>query len=450
MTRRSAWQQPMRTRFLAVVAAVLAGPVLPLAPSSTAGADGVRSPDQRAALETCLGRPATVDGAGRRQVRGTPRRDVVVTNGAESVLTGPGRDIICVTGSAGFAVVVSGDGDDVVVNQGRTGLIVHLGRGVDRFRGGAAGERVDVRDGGADVILLGGGDDTASVDADHLAGMVVRGGPGTDQVSVDAYRARGASVLVADNEHQQLRRGSIERPMRGFERFYLTGIRAAVGFAGSRRAEFVYLNGRIGDVQLGAGDDVLRLYEPVAVGSVRGGTGVDSIQTEDSGAIDAVSADLAAGVMTLVDGDRQLTFPVGGLNVLDLTGLRVDVTGSDGPETIRAYACFGVLDGGAGDDVLQGITEYDDEIPNCEGQHSDLRGGLGDDVLVGSVDDDTMIGGDGNDTADGGLGVDRCSAETELGCELPGSSRRAVRQLRQSTTGSFVPGVTPSSAPVDS
>ena len=54
-----------------------------------------------------------------------------------------------------------------------------------------------------------------------------------------------------------------------------------------------------------------------------------------------------------------------------------------------------MLDGGAGDDTLEGY-----------GGDDNLDGGAGDDTLKGYGGDDNLDGGEGNDTLDGGLGVD--------------------------------------------
>jgi len=47
----------------------------------------------------------------------------------------------------------------------------------------------------------------------------------------------------------------------------------------------------------------------------------------------------------------------------------------------------------------------------------DVRGGKGDDRLLGSSRDDHLLGGPGADTADGRGGADRCVAETRIRCE---------------------------------
>ena len=75
-------------------------------------------------------------------------------------------------------------------------------------------------------------------------------------------------------------------------------------------------------------------------------------------------------------------------------GLRADVQGGDGNDTIDGSDAADTLDGGAGNDR---ITPDD----NPAGTRDDARGGDGDDVIVwnGGDDDDLNEGGAGNDTS---------------------------------------------------
>jgi Ca2+-binding RTX toxin-like protein len=76
-------------------------------------------------------------------------------------------------------------------------------------------------------------------------------------------------------------------------------------------------------------------------------------------------------------------------------GLRADVEGSDGNDTIDGSDAADLLDGGAGNDRI---------VPddNPAGTRDDARGGDGDDTIVwnGGDDDDLNEGGAGNDTSE--------------------------------------------------
>jgi hypothetical protein len=71
-------------------------------------------PRTAAAQESCNGDPATVVGTPGGSVVGTTDRDVVVTNGAASVDTLAGIDVVCVTGALP-ASLDGGDGRDRIV-----------------------------------------------------------------------------------------------------------------------------------------------------------------------------------------------------------------------------------------------------------------------------------------------------------------------------------------------
>ena len=76
-------------------------------------------------------------------------------------------------------------------------------------------------------------------------------------------------------------------------------------------------------------------------------------------------------------------------------GLRADVQGGDGDDTVDGSDAADTLDGGAGNDRIM----PDD---NPAGTRDDARGGDGDDVIVwnGGDDDDLNEGGAGNDTSE--------------------------------------------------
>jgi Ca2+-binding RTX toxin-like protein len=89
------------------------------------------------------------------------------------------------------------------------------------------------------------------------------------------------------------------------------------------------------------------------------------------------------------------------------------MTGDAGNDTIVANGGANLMDGGAGNDVLENdgignatMTGGDgaDHLQAAFGNNS-MDGGAGNDVLNGGGGTDTLMGGDGNDTINGDLGV---------------------------------------------
>lgn len=168
----------------------------------------------------CQGERPTIVGpnAGPGRIIGTGGRDVVVTEGARSVRTGAGDDLVCVTDpgrSRGTAFLRTDAGDDSVVVSDRSArtLRVGLGPGVDRFRGGPGNDEVVADqdqpstepDTSRDLIDTGGGNDTVNsrqgVDG---TSDVVRLGPGEDSVLLPAAGTRPGSDVDGGPGHDDL------------------------------------------------------------------------------------------------------------------------------------------------------------------------------------------------------------------------------------------------------
>ena len=155
------------------------------------------------AAETCRGIAATIVGTPGADLTGTPGPDVVVTNGAATVDTGDGDDLICTTetpatASGAGVEVDAGVGNDNVdtTDDGPDAVIATtLGVGDDTYVGGRARDSVDARDEGHDTVATGGGNDfvgTGShtgVDED-----IVDTGASGDQLLVDGRLGSAAEV----------------------------------------------------------------------------------------------------------------------------------------------------------------------------------------------------------------------------------------------------------------
>ncbi|MDG2359977.1 MAG: Calx-beta domain-containing protein, partial [Planctomycetaceae bacterium] len=157
----------------------------------------------------------------------------------------------------------------------------------------------------------------------------------------------------------------------------------ALGFvAGS---EVIEING-------GRGNDTITINDINNVGffvlRVNGDAGTDTIT--GSGA-------LVGNVPIIIDGglgDDTLNGTTGG----DL------IFGRAGLDTIDAQGGADTLNGGDGDDIIDGGDGND--IVRGEAGNDSVTGGLGDDLLEGGFGNDTLFGSDGNDTAMGSFGDD--------------------------------------------
>ena len=299
------------------------------------------------------------------------------------------------------------------------------------------------------------------------AGNVLRGSPGAT-LSIDG-NVTGSWWI--DNQDRVIRRGDQMRfRYTGFDRFYSIG--GQTMFYGTDRDES-FSTGVGGTALLGGGDDEVRVHGAEGRSPlIRGGPGFDRITLSNaSGA--PIRASLAHGNNSTI-GDRVVNF----LHFERLEGYatgRVALSGSKGDDELAGQACPIVIHGGAGNDRIYG--PYDTNFLDGElcdrrtimngGSGSDringswgdviidggsgadrlssgardalevlgglgndriegsryrllsdvLRGGPGNDDLLGYAGDDELYGDDGTDTAVGGAGDDLCSAETTRQCE---------------------------------
>ncbi|HZF04437.1 MAG TPA: Ig-like domain-containing protein [Patescibacteria group bacterium] len=158
-------------------------------------------------------------------------------------------------------------------------------------------------------------------------------------------------------------------------------------------------------VDAGAGNDTVTvtataLQTAAFEVTVDGGPGVNSVQgtvvtsatavgTEGADVID-VSETSTGGILITVNGATS-TFAAG-------THVRVDALGGDDRVTLRNRKTDASVDGGAGNDVIDGSRVTTGKLT--------LLGGAGNDMLIGGGGDDRLEGGSGNDTLEGGPGKD--------------------------------------------
>jgi hypothetical protein len=418
----------------------------------------VAVPSAEAAAPTCRGEAATLVGAPQGTVMGTSGRDVVVTNGAWSVRTFGGDDLVCTTnthrtlGPGSFTLEVRvGRGADVVDSSedvGRAGIFVALGQGDDALVGGRGFEYVKaqgighdhVRTGARrDIVYLGSlqglDEDTIQTGADDdrvfVRGVLgpgarILGGPGRDELDVKVV-SDGRWVFDDRREVARLDDRTAWR-WSSLEAFtFQQDVPAGrIHFRGGPDDDTVTVaTPSFRGARLGGGDDLVYLA-PLAFGEapgLRAGHGRDRMlirpKNELVGGRPSVTArwltiDLAAGTMAFVDTKaRASSMPVKELEDLDVQARSATLSGNDSANRLAVYSCDVRVAGGAGDDRLDILAA------GCgPATERSEYGGPGDDRLRGSQSPDLLVGGPGVDKAIGGFGPDdRCTAELAIGCE---------------------------------
>jgi Ca2+-binding RTX toxin-like protein len=412
-----------------------------------------------AAPASCRGLAATVVGTPGEPLDGTDGPDVIVSNGATYIDAKAGDDVVCATGRSPLSyedpTIDAGDGADVVDTTGSTAVRVHsfLGPGDDVFIGGDRPDDVDAANGwdtprsnGADSVSTGGGADFvvtgggAQADADTIdlgsgndetsvQGTVdpeqtILGGPGSDQIEFE--RRSLVRALTIDNATgTATASGRPALTWESFERFRVspTGPSKPPAFVGGPQDEVVWTAIPLTSVDLGAGDDVVNLeVRPsrlVDTAFYTGGPGDDSLIVHAGAGDQTASArlDLRSGRLVFPVGDRVVRNRLAAFESVRLSADRLRMRGTPRADRLEWSGCHGYVDGGAGDDVIRAV-DIDDV--GCGAYSLDrelvVRGGAGDDALIGALGRNTLLGGPGRDTANGGRGPDRCAAEVERSC----------------------------------
>ena len=435
---------------------------LPLVATGLLAATFLTAAPSYAAGETCQGRPATVVGTPNQSgLVGTEGPDVVVTNGAVSVHTLGGDDLVCVTDVTrpGVLTLRSGAGNDVVdASASGSSIDVELGTGSDHYTASAGRDYVVLgsNDGGpvdldADTVVATTGGNASQSGDQYFSGMLDVPNPDVLDLSGDGhvvywYGIQAAGSRVAVGTSAELRptlgvgdvaidaaRGSWTEdgaPVLTWTgevtRFELgPGAPRSLSFAGSDRDEYarVYLNRGARTVlrfALGGGDDTL--LAPDGLGwrgsEYVGGPGEDSV---DLWAGTRLDLDLARGRLEKrFFGTTQRSI-FRGWDDVRVGAKRMTVLGTKKADDLRFYACTATIRGRAGKDSLVSYRTGDDGyLLDCDARRSNVRiyGDGGNDVLSGSRGKDLLVGGPGRDTIDGNANRDRCSGEKLRSCEI--------------------------------
>ena len=416
-----------------------------------------------AAGETCQGRPATVVGTPNQSgLVGTEGPDVVVTNGAVSVHTLGGDDLVCVTDVTrpGVLTLRSGAGNDVVdASASGSSIDVELGTGSDHYTASAGRDYVVLgsNDGGpvdldADTVVATTGGNASQSGDQYFSGMLDVPNPDVLDLSGDGhvvywYGIQAAGSRVAVGTSAELRptlgvgdvaidaaRGSWTEdgaPVLTWTgevtRFELgPGAPRSLSFAGSDRDEYarVYLNRGARTVlrfALGGGDDTL--LAPDGLGwrgsEYVGGPGEDSV---DLWAGTRLDLDLARGRLEKrFFGTTQRSIFRGWDDV------RVGAKTDDRPRHQEGRRPPLLRLHGHDPRAAPARTPSCPTAPATTATCSTAtRGGRmsGSTVtaattsLSGSRGKDLLVGGPGRDTIDGNANRDRCSGEKLRSCEI--------------------------------
>ncbi len=172
------------------------------------------------------------------------------------------------------------------------------------------------------------------------------------------------------------------------------------------------------DVMLGgSGNDTLRWLPGTLVDTFDGGTGNDTAVIVGNGNNQGDAFRLDADPTTggaLFQRTNLVPFKIG---ITTTENVVMQTQSGDDTITVTALAGTGVknvtLDGGDGNDVLDG-SAADVKLQLVGGAGDDkLIGGLKDDILVGGDGNDSLIGGKGTDVLDGGAGNDTLDVGTK-------------------------------------
>ena len=317
-----------------------------------------------------------------------------IGNGIDLDLEEPGRDSTATIDGdkhtvKGATDIIGGDGNDILSGNSEPNVL-----------DGGAGDDTIKGEEGLDTLIGGSGDDTLSYEGEEevtAVGILLRMGVAVDlDESGQTAKNYDAAADIASTK-----RDTIE----GFEN--VIGTEYGDKLTGNSRDN--KLEGRGGDDILlgGRGEDTLE-----------GGEGNDNLEGGDGE--DILRG--GAGEDTLRGGNAVDTLMGGDDNDKLYGGTGNDfLYGNDGDDTLEGGTGDDLLDGGDGTDTASYESSAVDltidlaDSSNNLGRDAEgdtfasienIRGGSGDDTLIGDDQDNTLDGGLGDDTLEGGAGDD--------------------------------------------
>jgi Ca2+-binding RTX toxin-like protein len=291
-------------------------------------------------------------------------------------------------GGAGDLILTGGSGNDQLNTYRNTGsaAVINIsgGAGSDILRYNAAGSTTD-------AVTLDGGDANDTIFAFFGGGrMTVRGGAGSDAVTIDSLRAQ--YTIALGSEADVLTLNSTLGNFRADGSITVTDFATGVGGDALNLSSWLY-GGALLNFVFGTNpfaDGHLRL--------VRAGRATQ-LQVDRDGA--GTAHDWAT--LVIFQNTAPNSFVAANFaGLLPTPG--VVKTGGTGADTLTGTAQDDTLIGNAGDDTLTGGTGRDILYGDYNGYDTLAKGG--NDVLNGGDGEDLLIGGRGNDRLNGGAGDD--------------------------------------------
>jgi hypothetical protein len=320
-----------------------------------------------------------------------------------NILSGDGNDTITtginvrtsIFGGEGADTITSTNTERDIIDAGNGNNTVSSGDGNDEIRSGSGNDVVDAG-AGDDAVLAGDGDNDVRV-----AGGAVVVGAGNDTVTATALT--GA--------------------------FFLT--------LGDGDNIAILNNSRFNQITSGNGND--SIVGGSAGDQIQSGNGADTISTGAGDDRIVTGGDATSGIGALIDageGDDDInstfatTITAGGGDDDITVDAANEITGGDGIDRITANIFAGLIDAGAGDDLVRANSsaarsavviggDGNDNVFTGDG-HDRIYGGAGrdtihagngGDLLSGGGGNDRLFGQGGNDRLYGGNGVDRLEGQ---------------------------------------
>jgi Ca2+-binding RTX toxin-like protein len=362
---------------------------------------------------------------------GEAGNDMVFGQGAsDDVVSGGTGDDLIDGGPGPSTLVESADGDfdldsSAVPGEGTlvgsvTGTDMLVGIEQAQLTGGGSANVINVSDFDGPTTIDGGDGNDVLTGGD--GGATITGGTGTDRITggtaADDLRGGDGNDTLAGGDGQDTLFGDADDDLinGGGDADTLNGSAGSDTLEGDGGDDVLNGNGGSGDILTGgAGNDTLD-----------GGDGEDRVlETADT---DFVLADNS--LTSVATGTDALTSIEGGIlnggaaaNSIDASAFSgtSEINGGGGDDILLGSAQASMLEGAAGNDSITGGAQNDiisggtenDTINGADGDDS-INGGDNDDLINGGLGADTISGDDGNDRLIGVSNADVTAAVTDL------------------------------------
>ncbi|PLX38238.1 MAG: hypothetical protein C0606_08460 [Hyphomicrobiales bacterium] len=389
-----------------------------MATNGTSGADTLNGTSGADTISGLSGNDTIKGYAGADSLEGNQGDDIIAGGDGNDTIRG-GDDNDSIAGGNGNDTIFGGDGNDTVAGNVGDDEISG-GAGQDTLRGWDGNDWVD-GDGGADQVYGDAGDDTLIGGAGN---DTLYGGNGIDWAY---YTDASGGVTVNLEDGTATGQGSdslfgIENVKGGAGDDEITGTSAANHLLGNDGDDSLNGGGGNDSIRGGTGNDLVvggggndSIYGDADNDTLIGGAGDDFIYG-GNGTDWAYYTDASGGV--LVDLEEGTAAGQGSDSLFGIENVKGgagddEIIGSSDANRLVGDNGDDKLSGGDGNDTLSGGAGNDTLYGNVHhdtlyggGGGDLLNGGVGNDSVNGDGGDDTLIGGTGDDTLDGGDGVD--------------------------------------------